>query len=109
MECKFVVGQQVVCIKKDSWVYLGTTFVVEAPAPKYGEVVTITDIETLDVFVSTEWNNGIYLKLKEYPDGRYFHENFKPLETTDISVFQKLLAPGPKEKIVVEERELEKV
>jgi hypothetical protein len=106
MECKFVVGQKVVCIKKDPWFNIEAGMISDyRTPPKYGDIVTIQEI------VPSFDNIGqpaIFLVLVEHPaefpviSRRWHQQWFKPLEEkkTDISIFEKMLIPAPKKKRV---------
>jgi hypothetical protein len=102
MECKFVVGQKVVCIDDGEWFdtdgNLETT-----PKPQVGSVYTISNILLVDrdrVFVPKSWSS-VFIALKEFQPTHemYDHTSFKPVDEhkTDISIFQKLLTPASKE------------
>jgi hypothetical protein len=91
MECKFVVGQKVVCIH-DKWgVFINPGYVgIAPPPPRIGLIYSIAGIEPDGTM--------ILLQFKEYPlNCGYDHRAFRPLQDrpkeadTDISVFTPLL------------------
>ena len=99
MECKFEVGQKVVCIAEKPW---NNGFVI-VPGPTKGDIVTITYVGTNPKY---SW---IGIGLKEFPiadqpgdafgERRIFNAGcFRPLNErpteTSIEVFQKLLTPN---------------
>jgi hypothetical protein len=67
MECNFVIGQDVVCIKKGQWQSVNTP----ATGPAYNEIVTIEAI-TLDI------DDDPCLELKGY-SGLFIHWRFRPV------------------------------
>lgn len=90
MECKFVVGQKVVCISKSWMDYVLNEVTMHCPI--YGNVYTIKSIQVFDGIM-----DGIaFLTLKEIGGERvYAYTGFRPLQErpkeTDISVFRKML------------------
>lgn len=89
MECKFVVGQKVVCIG-GPWLCVEWDSPPPPFLPKRGEVYSI-------IAISARFG-GIYLTFKEIiGDHNFNHTGFRPLQErpkeadTDISVFSPLL------------------
>lgn len=91
MECKFVVGQKVVCVAPAcGWRTYCNGDWVKTPGPDEGQICRITEIAI---------DSGIVgLRLAEFADQRpYDHRCFRPLQDrpkeadTDISVFYPLL------------------
>ena len=80
------VGAKVVCIKRGRWVTVPTGEAMIGPG--YGEIGTITHIETD--------TDGVWLKLPKYPDFCCVH-CFRPLvtEADDVALFQRLVADMP--------------
>jgi hypothetical protein len=70
MECKFVVGQKVICIKKGAWWKYHNLEISKAPV-KYNDIVEILRIE--------RDKEGVWLLLKEGGIYRYAAMHFKPL------------------------------
>lgn len=84
-------GQEVVCVKAGEWLVLdGEGPPASAHVPHYGEHFLVNSIH-------------------EYSDGSTFltligcsrkdlwaAEEFRPVKTTDISLFHQMLAPSPK-------------
>jgi hypothetical protein len=99
MDCKFVVGQKVVCVA-DGW---HSEDRLDPPLcrPVKGNIYTISRIERL-------WCGIVMVYLREVAaDGhRWHHTGFRPLEDrpkeadTDISVFTKLLDPAKTTELV---------
>lgn len=96
-------GQRVICVKRGKWV--GQDYDLVA-WPVYGETYTIRDI----VDDSMHPVPGVGFRFEEvvnpvlwHAEGMHeptFHSiRFRPVRTTDISVFTKLLAPAPKRKV----------
>jgi hypothetical protein len=81
MECKFVVGQKVVCIKRATigrgrdWLRVGREYEITALVPH---------------------KRGIYLQLMGKPDSFYRHLLFRPAQEhrTDLSMFTRTLEPA---------------
>lgn len=94
MQCKFHVGQRVVCIKKGEWQYhRSPTGLAAHPRPGYGDVVTVSEI---DIRASC---GRPFLELVEFGKPYlYLAACFEPVKTTDISIFTQMLAPKPKVK-----------
>ena len=117
MECPFVVGQKVVCVDK-CWKNKSNSYPDEI-FPTQNQIYTIRTIELVEdgphINVVVVRLIEIVNKTREYVGGRleprFYHWHFKPLQETktDISVFNKLLNPAPKEKITTQKRILEKV
>lgn len=88
MECKFVVGQKVVCIDD------------QPRLPSGKKLLTIGNIYTVSGF-DIDYADRIFINLKEtdgykgFYNPAWFPHRFKPLEETktDISIFTKLLRP----------------
>jgi hypothetical protein len=90
MECKFVVGQQVVCTKKELWYSdVAQKYYPPGIGPQFNEIVTIKEID-LDSL-----RGNIYLFVSGHR-GSFNHIHFKPVDhpKTDISIFNKLLNPS---------------
>lgn len=85
MECKFHVGQPVVCID-GMWEYVDFVPSAANPNPKLGEVYTVSAI--------VPFRDGIYISVIGLED-YYEQEAFRPLVTrkTDISIFTAMLTP----------------
>ncbi|MGE0023966.1 MAG: hypothetical protein AB7S70_10090 [Hyphomicrobium sp.] len=98
MECKFVVGQKVVCIAVDEgkWI-LADTRQPSPHIPKHGVVYKVTGI------IPSSNHCGVPLiSLAEFPPNHFFQHNmFRPLldrpkeADTDISIFRKILDGAP--------------
>jgi hypothetical protein len=82
MECKFVVGQKVVCIKRATigrgrdWLRVGREYEITALVPH---------------------RRGIYLELMGGPSGSYYrHLLFRPAQEhkTNLSMFTRTLEPA---------------
>lgn len=90
MDCKFVVGQKVVCIFSGEWDDVDDD---DSPIPKEGEVYEISAIDT-----HPNYPNNIGLQLASFnPDDRWNHVCFAPVQEkkTDISIFQEMLTKMP--------------
>lgn len=87
MDCKFVVGQKVVCIA-DGWTRAWLSDTAACPVVK-GQIYVIRAI--------FPFMGRIMVRLKEHPDHQFGHEGFRPLQErpkeadTDISIFNPLL------------------
>lgn len=82
MDCKFQVGQRVVCVHEGRWFHWSTPSV----GPKRGDICTIARITPLD--------SDTYLWFSDsFPGAAFQHRGFRPLveRKTDISVFQRIL------------------
>ena len=101
MECNFYVGQKVVCVDADGVGSSGSPLIE-------GRTYTIRDLGPLP-----QWQtkipgvpaDALGVRLKELrrwspeqdPEGMYYTWRFRPLIETDISVFQAMLNPTPKQ------------
>ncbi len=90
MKCKFVVGQKVVCVNNAG-----------NGASKYLVKDSIYTIES----IYSGSSNFIFVMLQELSGlakGGWFPERFEPLveRKTDISIFQKLVAPSKQKELV---------
>jgi len=99
MECKFVVGQKVVCVD-DIGAKCGEQQILFK-----GHIYTVSQI---DAYIA-----AILVSVAETPYivGGWFSTRFKPLEEnkTDISVFEKLLIPTTIDKKPVRRKVKENV
>lgn len=79
-------GEKVVCLKRSHWEY--TDNKEPAPGPNYRDIVTIGE--------ALEFEDGIYLELKEFPDnGLFYGKWFRPL---DYEFVNRLLEKVSKSK-----------
>ena len=89
MRCKFVVGQDVVCTKKERWIDRGSNEVVKY-GPLCGEVCKIRMIRVSAV------DGDVYLHLENFDRQMGFNSMyFKPVFKNDISLFQEMLRKSP--------------
>jgi hypothetical protein len=94
MECPFHIGQKVVCVND--------TGVIISKYIKKGNIYTVSFIGEYDAPYQ-----GVYVALVEvitstsYTQGDFYHWRFRPLQETktDISIFNKMLTPAPKESV----------
>ena len=88
MDCKFTVGQKVVCIN-DNWDTAANKPPCDTgPNPIKGDVCTIS--------LFHEYLKWVFIGLKEHSEWIVFNpDHFKPLEEKeiDISIFTKMLKP----------------
>lgn len=93
----FYVGQKVVFIGGGA-----ARTIFGETVPQAGEVYTIRDISFGE--------NGTYLRLEEIVNSLHYYIEglsearfnafyFRPVVTTDISIFEAMLVPTPKEKV----------
>jgi hypothetical protein len=94
MDCKFVVGQRVVCIVEDGdWKDVGDNL-PRGIFPRYMSVWKIRDM--LPVIRGMSVINGVWVSLDGWRHDDWFSSgSFRPVKETktDVSVFRKLLAP----------------
>jgi hypothetical protein len=89
----FRIGQKVQCIAgRAGWYRPGSA--TPEPGPMRGQVLRISGFD----FISSACET--YLAFAEFPAGTYFSHSFRPLvrKKTDISVFQAMLTPAPKQR-----------
>lgn len=89
----FRVGQMVVCVKRGPWTgQWGTN-------PTYRSVYTIRETQVGP-------DGDLYLRFEEIRNPKcplcgiepaYWSRRFRPVKTTNIDVFTKMLAPAPRE------------
>ena len=94
MECKFEVGQRVVCIATVAWCKRTPTPFGEvthlAPGPGMGDIVKIKSIVPCPLY-----RGHVGLQFVEWPERHYRHEFFRPLQDrpkeadTDISALKR--------------------
>lgn len=97
----FRVGQKVVCIKKDTW----NNIKHNETCPRFGEVLTV---RCIDHDFEGAWLRfeEIVNPLIEYSCGlceaHFRSDRFRPVieRKTDISIFQEMLAPNRRVKVV---------
>lgn len=88
MNCKFTIGQRVVCINADPdfhHPYGYSPAIKRNMTIKVGEIYTIRDIE-----VQNKIDDGIYLYLVEDSASNWYYKRFKPLESTGFEVLKKI-------------------
>lgn len=78
MDCKFVVGQKVVCVHEGPWCHY---LLGESGGPARDEVCEIVGIRA-------DWD-AVYLDLRSYDENVYHYRYFRP--STDISIFTAIL------------------
>lgn len=90
MQCKFVVGQKVVCVHGGEWWghVAGQLAPQRANGPSRGDICKIKAIEP--------YGGYVWLQFAEHPSRVWYDQKcFRPLQDrpaeTDISVFTKLL------------------
>lgn len=92
----FHLGQKVVCIDDGLWPDEPPPYVVK------GHIYTISGFEE-----SPAWPGNIFLTFEEFPfvcaapgwTTGYLSTCFRPVRTTDISIFTAMLVPAPREKV----------
>jgi hypothetical protein len=114
MECKFVVRQKVVCVADLAARVIA--YCPKFPYPIKGEVYTVSAIEASP--------GGVYITLAEFglgvcacrmirTENWWFHEHFKPLEHSGMSLLRKIAENPPPlpedDGEPVKKREVEKV
>lgn len=89
MECRFVVGQRVCCVRRgifgDWRDWLGNP--LEGGAPAVGDVCEVVGF--------LEFLGVIYIRIAGYPESSYGASNFRPLVEPSIEVFERLLEKLP--------------
>ena len=114
MECKFYIGQKVVCITNGTWVLQdrdGKIIPHTYNVPIKGEIYTIRSLEYVDKLpIPNSFTLvGVHVRLVEIVNDpiptvyegvkeiQFFHTEFKPLEEkkTDISIFTDMLIKQP--------------
>lgn len=91
MECKYKVGDEVVCVDD---IMLDTNGTELNSGLVLGKIYTITEIVIKDGFYIKYFFAQPVVKVKEtqHPwNESYHHLRFQPLKKTDISVFQDML------------------
>lgn len=95
MECKFVVGQKVVCISSSTWrAWTGVEWTPPRHGPTKNSICKIIGITTGSF---PHIGEVAMLAFAEFPEERYVHRSFRPLQDrpkeadTDITIFNPLL------------------
>jgi hypothetical protein len=99
MECKFHIGQRVLCVGTFAGHY--GRWSAYQDLPQQGETYTIRDVfvcpRTGDIAVRLKEikNPQFHDAIAGWIEGGFVHTSFKPLETKkiDISIFTKMLQP----------------
>lgn len=98
MDCKYVIGQKVICVK-----LIDAPYKDPAVRPTIGCVYTIKDIAVINF---GHLNGEVGLMFEEIPIHSALtglrkivhpHWHFRPCKDTDITVFQQMLKTAPKE------------
>lgn len=96
MECKFVVGQRVVC-NCESW---RETFGRKVPVK--GKIYTISKLNYLSGSQVFDGYDGIYLQFEEIVNPTkigtsFWHDDFKPIDESRLEQFKKFTTKIPDE------------